>query len=191
MWARYARLTSSSQYFPRYSLGNLSWLLMMFLHFLQIIPMISDTPGSHRVSKLAERSPSQPAADWGTTTIQVCATEAMFCFGELEWPNVEPMIMSIFVYLHLECIYFMQISEMYLNQINMAQAGNKHQNSLYSTSDYGSMSTLDQSTLDLTTSMSACSEYGSLMTLNQPEKSPFESIKKPQVMVNSYISKYK
>ena len=99
--------------------------------------------------------------------------------------------MSIFVYLHLECIYFMQISEMYLNQLNMAQAGNKHQNSLYSTSDYGSMSTLDQSTLDLTTSMSACSEYGSLMTLNQPEKSPFESSKKPQVMVNSYRLKYK
>ena len=99
--------------------------------------------------------------------------------------------MSIFVYLHLKCIYFMQISEMYLNQLNMAQAGNKHQNSLDSTSDYGSMSTLDQSTLDLTTSMSACNEYGSLMTLNQPEKSPFESSKKPQVMVNSYRLKYK
>jgi hypothetical protein len=99
--------------------------------------------------------------------------------------------MSICVYLHLECIYFIQISEMYLNQLNMAQVGNKHQNSLYSTSDYGSMSTLDQSTLDLTTSMSACSEYGSLMTLNHPENSPFESIKKPQVMVNSFISKYK
>ena len=115
----------------------------------------------------------------------------MFSFGELEYPNVEPMIMSIFVYLHLKCIYFMQISEMYLNQLNMAQAGNKHQNSLYSTSDYGSMSTLNQSTLDESTSISACSEYGSLMTLNQPEKSPFESLKEPQVMVNSFISKSK
>ena len=85
----------------------------------------------------------------------------------------------------------MQISEMYLNQLNMAQAGNKHQNSLYSTSDYGSMSTLNQSTLDESTSISACSEYGSLMTLNQPEKSPFEFLKEPQVMVNSFISKSK
>ena len=81
----------------------------------------------------------------------------------------------------------MQISEMYLNQLNMAQAGNKHQNSLYSTSDYGSMSTLNQSILDESTSISACSEYGSLMTLNQPEKSPFQSPKEPQVMVNSYM----
>ena len=73
----------------------------------------------------------------------------------------------------------------------MAQAGHKHQNAPYCSSDYGygSMSTLDQSTLDLTTSMSACSEYGSLMTLNQPDNSTFESLKQPQVMVNFYISK--
>ena len=87
----------------------------------------------------------------------------------------------------------MHISEIHFNQQNMAQAGHKHQNGPYCSSDYGygSMSTLDQSTLDLTTSMSACSEFGSLMTLNQPEKSPFESLKEPQVMVNSYITKFK
>ena len=87
----------------------------------------------------------------------------------------------------------MHISDMHFNQQNMAQAGHKHQNGPYCSSDYGygSMSTLDQSTLDLTTSMSACSEYGSLMTLNQPEKPPFQSLKEPQVMVNSFISKSK
>ena len=82
----------------------------------------------------------------------------------------------------------MHISEMNFNKQNMAHLGHHHQNVPYSSSDYGSMSTLYQSTSDLATSLSACSEYGSLMTLHQPEAFALETPKEPPFMVTFYQS---
>ena len=75
---------------------------------------------------------------------------------------------------------------MNFNQQSMAQGDHKQQNVPYCSSDfgYGSMSTLNQSTIDLATSMSTFSELGSLMTLKGPDNSIFEE---PQVLVNLYI----
>ena len=75
---------------------------------------------------------------------------------------------------------------MNFNQQNMAQSDHKQQNVPYCSSDlgYGSLSTLNQSTIDLATSMSTLSELGSLMTLHGPDNFTFEE---PQASVNLHI----
>ena len=89
---------------------------------------------------------------------------------------------------HLKCIHSMHFSEMNFNKQNRAHLGHHHQNMPYTTSDYGSMSTLYQSTSDLATNLSAFSEYGSMMTLHQPEALALKTPKEPPSMVTFYQS---